>query len=399
MRIKESNFHLKKFYTLFLLFTASSFCSAEESVELNTLENNIVATLNAPSEVCIGDTFNATVTHGGTPPFEYTWSPASPNSFSVSIFAGLPGIQTLSVIVTDANGCQSPLTEWTYEVIPVIVAPLISCCSVDVTELCFCWNLVQKATGYDITVDGITVALDQFTSEYCLSGLQAEQEVNITITANSDNVCPDVSSSHICITSASTIDNDGDGVSEDEDCDDMDPNNFPGNIEFCDGQDNNCDGAIDEGLSTFQYYIDTDGDGFGDPNNSLTDCDIPDGYTLDNTDCDDSDPNINPNAIDEDSNGIDENCDGIDGTVSVSDLWDIELSIWPNPANRTLFIATNNDEEYTLHIVNIDGRTIDRYDTVPEIDVSDYTQGTYTLIFTDKDLGKSHIERMVILRR
>jgi hypothetical protein len=41
-------------------------------------------------------------------------------------------------------------------------------------------------------------------------------------------------------------DADGDSFTPDEgDCDDANANRFPGNIEICDGQDNNCDGAVD----------------------------------------------------------------------------------------------------------------------------------------------------------
>ncbi len=40
---------------------------------------------------------------------------------------------------------------------------------------------------------------------------------------------------------------DGDGVDAALDCDDNDPNNFPGNAEVCDGRDNDCSGAADFG--------------------------------------------------------------------------------------------------------------------------------------------------------
>jgi len=51
------------------------------------------------------------------------------------------------------------------------------------------------------------------------------------------------------------VDNDGDGVTENEgDCDDGDINNFPGNIENCfDGSDNDCDTVVDRAELGSQY--------------------------------------------------------------------------------------------------------------------------------------------------
>jgi hypothetical protein len=83
--------------------------------------------------------------------------------------------------------------------------------------------------------------------------------------------------------------------------------------EVCDDLDNNCDGNTDEGLPLNDYYADGDTDTFGDPNNSIQDCgSAPAGYVSDNTDCDDTNPDINPAACDIKRNGIDEDCDGED---------------------------------------------------------------------------------------
>ena len=63
--------------------------------------------------------------------------------------------------------------------------------------------------------------------------------------------------------------------------------------EMCDGKDNNCNGDVDEGV-LISFYMDADKDGYGDPNSILQQCSDPNGYVLNQIDCDDSDPNVNP---------------------------------------------------------------------------------------------------------
>ncbi|MHA1639125.1 MAG: PKD domain-containing protein, partial [Candidatus Heimdallarchaeota archaeon] len=57
------------------------------------------------------------------------------------------------------------------------------------------------------------------------------------------------------------------------------------------------------------FYLDSDGDNFGDPNNSTSTCEKPTGYVIDNTDCDDNSSTTYPGTT-ETCDGIDNNCDG-----------------------------------------------------------------------------------------
>ncbi|MBM4392924.1 MAG: hypothetical protein FJ090_17500 [Deltaproteobacteria bacterium] len=91
------------------------------------------------------------------------------------------------------------------------------------------------------------------------------------------------------------------------DCDDSDPGSFPGGEEQCDERDNDCDGLVDEDVTTL-YYIDVDGDGYGG-DATETACTTPFGYADVDGDCDDLDETIAPGAA-EYCDGIDQDCDG-----------------------------------------------------------------------------------------
>jgi hypothetical protein len=68
------------------------------------------------------------------------------------------------------------------------------------------------------------------------------------------------------------------------DCDDVDNNVRPNQTESCNGVDDNCDGTVDEGVAR-TFYLDADGDGFGDAFQApILSCpnDIPEGFVTDN---------------------------------------------------------------------------------------------------------------------
>ena len=104
-------------------------------------------------------------------------------------------------------------------------------------------------------------------------------------------------------------------VLDSRDCDDTDPDINPGSPEVCDGIDNNCREGVDEGFGGL-VYIDFDGDGYGDPDAPVDSCGDVEGGVADSSDCDDTDPEVHPDA-DEICDGIDNDCSG-----SVDDIAD-----------------------------------------------------------------------------
>lgn len=101
-----------------------------------------------------------------------------------------------------------------------------------------------------------------------------------------------------------------DTVTDNTDCDDDDPLANPVGVEVCDGADNDCNDIVDDVAVPPLWFVDSDGDGYGDPDDFIESCDQPGGTVANNGDCADDDPRINPDAIENVGNDIDEDCDG-----------------------------------------------------------------------------------------
>lgn len=107
-------------------------------------------------------------------------------------------------------------------------------------------------------------------------------------------------------------DADADGLTAGEDCDDNDP----------------------EAGAAMEWYLDTDGDGFGiESAQTRVACEAAPGYTDNAMDCDDSEASVHPEAV-ERCDSIDNNCDGsVDGADAIDgDTWceDADEDGWGN---------------------------------------------------------------------
>lgn len=109
-------------------------------------------------------------------------------------------------------------------------------------------------------------------------------------------------------------------VTNDEDCDDDHATAHPGAVERCDGIDNDCDAEVDNApIDMLSFYVDNDGDGFGDPYATGLACAPGSGLVDDASDCDDDASATYPGAP-ELCDGVDNSCDGVidDGLLGLS---------------------------------------------------------------------------------
>ncbi|MFY7707233.1 MAG: MopE-related protein [Flavobacteriales bacterium] len=248
--------------------TSNAICTSTNTA----LSNNITMTVNAltipsvtiaantPSPICAGTsvTFTATPTNGGVVP-TYAWfinaTPAGTNSATFTTTALVNG-DIVSVQMTSNAVCPSPTTATSNSLTYTVTAP---------------------PTWYqDVDNDGYTSGVTQVSCTQPIGYRLGTALVSLVLV----------------------------------DCNDNNDDINPGQEEFCNGIDDDCDTFIDEGLLNLTYYRDLDGDGFGNPLVTQVACALPTGFVLNNTDCNDNNASVNPNGT-EACNGIDDDCDTV----------------------------------------------------------------------------------------
>ena len=233
--------------------------------------------------------------------FNLLWSSPDGSTFFTGPTWNISGIAfdqagIYTVVAESEAGCYGIPTEVT---VNVLQAPVISgllsgpavVCPDDIGVAYFL-EPIEDATNYTWNLPaGATILSGNNTNNV---GIDFS---GITVTAGSisvtvSKICGSVTSAEFDITfECIGPDTDGDGVVDEFD---------------------NCPDIFNPDQSLSIFYPDSDSDGFGDINFPTALCELETGYTTDNTDCDDTNEFVYPNAPGT-GEGIDNNCNGMIG--------------------------------------------------------------------------------------
>ena len=134
-------------------------------------------------------------------------------------------------------------------------------------------------------------------------------------------------------------------------------------------------------LATFAYQ----GPGSYTLGAIFTDNDM-DGF-FSNVDCDDENPDINPDAEDIPDNGIDEDCDGVDIVATNESKIALKLNIYPNPSSDRVNITCENCVPSQYNLFDINGKSVQQ-GTTNNISIANLQSGMYLLrIETDEGVS------------
>jgi Putative metal-binding motif/Secretion system C-terminal sorting domain len=258
---------------------AASITSFQLIPQSSTPSVSIAANVSGTILTGTSVTFTATPTNGGTTPV-YQWkmnggANVGTNSNTYT-YAGLANGDIITCQMTSSSTlCANPTLATSNAIVMAV-----SLC-IPVTEIC---------NGLDEDCDGVADDGLTFLNYY------VDTDGDTYGAGTATNACAAIAGS----------------VTNNFDCAPTNAAAFPGANEVCNGLDENCNSQADEGLTTLEYYPDTDSDGYGFAGpmfgSSVYSCAPVPGHVTNNLDCNNSNSSIHPNAT-EVCNGIDDDCD------------------------------------------------------------------------------------------
>ncbi|MEL6942200.1 MAG: YHYH protein, partial [Bacteroidota bacterium] len=167
-----------------------------------------------------------------------------------------------------------------------------------------------------------------------------------------------------------------------------------GDLDECNGIQREISIETAEGMQTFNYFyvisatfpqiprclvgnVSTDFDNSSPP---LTGVDEDGDGFLSQFDCNDEDPNINPNATEIEGNGVDDNCDGF--LTSTTQIEELQLTISPNPSDGNLRIQSSDIQHLKVQLYSSNGALVASKTAQSQVDFHQLHAGIYILKIT-----------------
>jgi hypothetical protein len=360
--------------------TSSLVCASPSPAVSNSITMNVQALVvpavtisTSSTSVCSGNnvTFNAVPQNGGTLPV-YQWRVNNQSAGTNSATFSSSTLTTGSVVtcrITSNAGCLSAnnvLSNTIHMSVTPSVVPAVTvnaeiagnpCSNAQVTLTAAAMH-PGSSPSYQWRRNGVPFGPNSAT--FTTNALGNGDEISCVLTSNQGCASPAVVGSNNTIVSlgAATLfylDADGDGFGSNAqtmaacsmpngyaalggDCDDTNADINPAMDEWSNGEDDNCDGSVDEDATAVLYFRDNDGDGFGDPNAAVESFYWLPGYVLNNTDCNDAFATVYPGAQDICTDALDNDCDGLvnEGCNPINDFKEFALVLQVSPNGQCL---------------------------------------------------------------
>ncbi len=184
-------------------------CMRSRNVTVEVFPEPSATFVPSATELCLGESITLDDTNVDA---VATWDYGVDGSINANgeVSWTTPGVKTISVDVTTPEllGSCMNASQIQVEVFDTLTFGEITCIATDLDFVHFDWDDVANATGYDIsyTVNGGAPVTSTITdSEIIITPLNPDDEVDITVTALSPNICDDVPRTASCVAVGCTL--------------------------------------------------------------------------------------------------------------------------------------------------------------------------------------------------